>query len=167
MWRMSALDGWRYCARCSGALASEDDHLVCTQCGAQYWANSIPGAQGILERDGRVLLGLRANEPRKGCWDLPGGFLHETEKPEDGLRREFLEETGIAIEPVELMRIDIEPYDGRYVCSITYIVHGEGEPVAADDVEELRWFGPDELPEMAFPGQDAVLAAWAARRQHA
>jgi ADP-ribose pyrophosphatase YjhB (NUDIX family) len=167
MWRVSALDDWRYCARCAAALAPEDDHLVCPQCGAEYWANSIPGAQGILERDGRVLLARRANEPRKGFWDLPGGFLHETEKAEDGLRREFLEETGIEVEPVELMRIDIEPYAGRHVFSVTYVVRGDGEPVAADDVAELRWFGPDELPEMAFPGQNAVLAEWAARRQDA
>jgi hypothetical protein len=49
---------------------------------------------------------------------------------------------------------------------VTWSVRGEGEPVAADDVDELRFFGPDELPEMAFPGQDLVLADWA-RQQHA
>jgi ADP-ribose pyrophosphatase YjhB (NUDIX family) len=161
MWPVGALDGWRFCAKCSGALAPRDDHLVCTKCGTQYWANSSPGAQGILERDGRVLLARRANEPRKGHWDVPGGFLHEAEKPEDGLRREFLEETGIEVEPVELMRIDIEPYAGRYVFSVTYLVRGDGDPVPADDVDELRWFGRDELPEMAFPGQDEVLRVWA------
>jgi len=43
-------------------------------------------------------------------------------------------------------------------------VRGDGEPVAADDVAELRWFGRDELPaEMAFPGQDKVLRDWTAR----
>ena len=65
------------------------------------------------------------------------------------------------------MRIDIEPYAHRHVFSVTWIVRGDGEPVAADDVEELRWFAPDELPEMAFPGQDLVLRAWAARQQDA
>jgi hypothetical protein len=45
-------------------------------------------------------------------------------------------------------------------------VHGDGEPVAADDVEELRWFARDALPEeMAFPGQELILGAWAAREQ--
>ena len=52
-------------------------------------------------RDGRVLIGRRKIEPKQGHWDLPGGFLEEGEKPLDGLRREFLEETGLAIEPVE------------------------------------------------------------------
>jgi hypothetical protein len=40
--------------------------------------------------------------------------------------------------------------------------------VAADDVDELRWFAREELPaEMAFPGQSEVLRAWVARQQDA
>ena len=163
---LGSLDGWRFCPRCGGNLTWSTDHFECDACGTAYWANALPGTQGILVRDGRVLLARRALEPRKGWWDLPGGFLGETEQPEDGLRREFLEETGIAVEPVELMRIDIEPYGHRFVFSVTYIVEGDGDPVPADDVDELRWFAPDELPEMAFPGQNDVLRAWVARDEH-
>jgi len=161
------LDGWRFCPRCAGKLTWSADHFESAGCGAWDWANALPGVQGLLVRDGRVLLARRAHEPRKGWWDLPGGFLGETETPEDGLRREFLEETGIAVDPVEIMRIDIEPYGHRHVFSVTYVVTGAGEPVPADDVAELRWFAPDELPEMAFPGQNDVLRVWAARHQHA
>jgi len=51
---------------------------------------------------------------------------------------------------------------------VTWLVRGEGEPVPADDVDELRWFAHDELPaEMAFPGQLQVLRSWVARQQHA
>jgi ADP-ribose pyrophosphatase YjhB (NUDIX family) len=165
---MSALDGWRFCPRCAGSLTRDEDHLRCESCGELYWANAIPGVQGILERDGRVLLARRANEPRRGFWDLPGGFLHETEDPLDGLRREFREETGLDVEPLELLQMDIEPYGGRHVFSITWVVEGDGEPVAADDVAEVRWFSAGELPgEMAFPGQDVVLRRWAARHEHA
>ena len=47
---------------------------------------------------------------------------------------------------------------------LTWVVRADGEPLAADDVAELRWFAPDELPaEMAFASQERVLAAWAAR----
>jgi ADP-ribose pyrophosphatase YjhB (NUDIX family) len=165
---VSFLDYWRFCPRCGGNLTPGDEGLVCATCGEHYYANSIPGVQGILERDGRVLLARRKNEPRRGYWDVPGGFLQEAEAPADGLRREFLEETGLVVEPVELLRIDIEPYGERHVCSVTWIVRGDGEPVAADDVDELRFFSPGELPaEMAFPGQELVLRAWAARHEDA
>lgn len=127
----------------------------------------MPGVQGLLERDGRVLLGRRAHEPRRGHWDIPGGFLEDGEDPVAGLRREFREETGLEIVSAELLRIDIEPYDGRHVFSVTYVVRAEGEPVAADDVAELRWFRAGEIPELAFPGQAKLLADWATRHEHA
>jgi ADP-ribose pyrophosphatase YjhB (NUDIX family) len=162
---MGALDGWQFCPRCGGSLTSAGDHLACGACGAEWYANALPAVQGVLERDGRVLLAKRARAPRKGHWDLPGGFVEETEEPLDALRREFVEETGLEVEPIELLRIDIEPYEHRHVFSLTYLVRGGGDPVAADDVEELRWFAPRELPEMAFPGQDGVLRDWLARQQ--
>lgn len=159
---MSVLDNWQFCPRCSRPLSVETDHLACARCGEQYWANSIPAVQGILEREGRVLLARRGREPRRGHWDLPGGFLGEHEDPLDGLRREFREETGLEISPGELFGIDIEPYADRSVFSVTWLVSATGEPVAADDVAELRWFARDELPdEMAFPGQERLLRRWA------
>ena len=165
---MGVLDNWQFCPRCGGELILAPDHLACARCKERYWANAMPGVQGILERDGRVLLARRAHEPRRGHWDLPGGFVNEAEHPVEALRREFAEETGLDVEPVELLRIDIEPYEHRHVFSVTWIVRGDGDPVAADDVEELRWFARDALPgEMAFPGQELVLRAWAARHENA
>jgi ADP-ribose pyrophosphatase YjhB (NUDIX family) len=162
---MSVLDGWRLCPRCGTELEGRDrGHLACPACGSQYWANSSPAVEGLLERGGRVLLGRRAIEPRLGYWDLPGGFLEEGEEPLDGLRRELREETGLDVEPVAFLGTHLEPYDNYYVLGLTWLVTGDGEPSAADDVAELRWFGPDELPsEMAFSHQDEVLRSWAVR----
>lgn len=159
---MGNLDGWRFCPRCGGELVPEENHLRCTACGERYWANALPAVQALIERGGRVLLARRGIEPRRGHWDLPGGFVEETEAPEAAVRREVREETGLDVEHAELARIDIEPYDHRFVFSVTYRVAAEGDPVADDDVAELRWFAPDELPaEMAFPGQSDVLREWA------
>jgi ADP-ribose pyrophosphatase YjhB (NUDIX family) len=120
--------------------------------------------QGLLVRNGRVLIGRRKIEPRKGYWDLPGGFLEEGEAPLDGLRREFREETGLHIEPVEWVGAFVDPYDATFVLGLTWIVEADGDPAPADDVEELAWFGPEELPEeMAFPSQNEVLRLWRER----
>ena len=121
--------------------------------------------QGLLVRDGRVLIGRRKHEPQKGMWDLPGGFLEEGEEPLAGLRREFREETGLEVEPLEWLGTNIDRYGPSYVLSLSWLVRGDGEPVADDDVEELAWFRAEELPEeMAFPSQEAVLRHWRERR---
>ena len=161
---MGALDGWRFCPLCGGALEAEENHLRCTSCGERYWANPLPAVQALLERDGRVLLARRGIEPRLGHWDLPGGFVEESETPGHAVRRELQEETGLELETAELARIDIEPYGDKFVFSVTYHVTATGDPAPADDVVELRWFAPQELPaEMAFPGQENVLRDWAQR----
>ena len=166
---MGVLDGWKLCPRCGHDLEPrQGPHLGCPACGSSYWANSAPAVQGLLVRDGRVLIGRRKIEPRKGYLDLPGGFLEEGEAPLDGLRREFREETGLDVEPVEWFGAYVDPYDAGFVLGLTWIVEADGEPVAADDVEELGWFGPDELPgEMAFASQNEVLRLWAGRSRGA
>jgi hypothetical protein len=66
--------------------------------------------------------------------------------------------------PVEWLGTHLEPYDDHFVLGLRWLVRGEGEPRPADDVDELAWFGPEELPaEMAFAHQDELLRRWAAR----
>jgi 8-oxo-dGTP diphosphatase len=164
---VGALDGWRFCPRCSTALERRDDHVLCPACAFAQWGNSAPGAQALVEVDGRVLLGRRADDPSAGLWDIPGGFLDEGEHPLDGLRRELREETGLEIEPVEYLGTWIQAYDHRFVLSMTWLARPvSGEAVAADDLVELRWFARDELPapdELAFESFVEILSLWRAR----
>jgi len=131
----------------------------------------VPGSQAVLERDGRVLLGRRAFDPGKGLWDLPGGFLEEHEHPLDALHRELAEETGLEVEPVEFMGVWMQPYAGRNVLCLTWLARPSGGVErAGDDLTELRWFGPDELPgpdELAFETFVEILALWRGRQEHA
>jgi ADP-ribose pyrophosphatase YjhB (NUDIX family) len=166
---MGILDGWRFCPRCGAETDRHAESARCARCGFVVWANSAPAVQGLVERDGRILLGRRGIEPGYGKWDLPGGFLHEGEHPLDGLRREVCEETGLEIEPGPFVGFWLEPYDGRVVLSITYeatTAGGDAQP--ADDLIELRWFAPGEVPgaaELAFPSYVEILGLW--RQQHA
>jgi len=105
-----------------------------------------------------MLLARRAHDPDAGLWDTLGGFLDEGEHPLDGLRRELLEETGAEVEPSEFLGAYLDTYgDGPDSTSVLNLVWEarivSGEPTAADDVAELRWFPrrhPPPPAECAF-----------------
>jgi len=168
---MALLDGWTYCPRCRAGLERGKRLVSCPACGFEAWAHSVPGVQALVERDGRILLGRRAYDPGLGRWDLPGGFLEEGEHPLDGLRRELLEETGLEIEPTVFFGAWMQEYAGRMVLCLTWLARAVGGgPAAGDDLVELRWFGPDELPrpdELAFETFVEILSAWRTRQKHA
>lgn len=158
---MGALDGWRFCPICGEAIDKHEDRVECNACGFVGYANSVPGVEAVcLDADGRVLLGRRVVDPGKGLWDLPGGFLHEGEPPVDGLRREVREETGLELQSPEFLGHWLEPYDGRFVLCLTWTARTDGDPRGADDLAEVRWFAPAELPppaELAFTHYRDVL----------
>ncbi|MGD0166210.1 MAG: NUDIX domain-containing protein [Gaiellaceae bacterium] len=170
---MSELHGWRFCPRCGAELAIERTQATCPACGSQYYANSAPAVGAICEDElGRLMLVRRALEPRKDKWDTPGGFLEEGELPLEGLKRELLEETGVVIEPGEFFAAFTDLYgdaaEAQTILSLNWKARiVSGEPKAADDISEIRWFGPDELPaptEIAFPSVAEAVELW--RAQH-
>ena len=160
--------GWpmRFCPDCGVALAAsaEPHHAVCEACGAHHWRNAKPCAGALIVRDGRVLLARRAVDPRRGAWDVVGGFLEPDEDPAEGARREVAEETGLTARLTRLLGFFPDTYgdDGTYTLNIYFEADvGDDVPVARSDVAELAWFAPDELPEdLAFPHEHALLARW-------
>ena len=120
-----------------------------------------------------MLLARRAHEPDANLWDLLGGFLEEGEHPLDGLRRELLEETGLHVEPKDFLGAFLDTYgDGPQTASVLNLVWRgrivSGDPAPADDVSELRWFAPNELPppeECAFRWVAPFLAGLTAGRR--
>ncbi|MBN9121459.1 MAG: NUDIX hydrolase [Planctomycetes bacterium] len=103
----------------------------------------------------RVLLIRRKKDPFAGSWALPGGFVDENERLADAARRELLEETGVAAADLEQLYTAGDPgRDPRgWTVSVAYLAQVDPnaiKPVAADDAEEVGWFGFDELPQLAF-----------------
>lgn len=142
--------------------------MRCPACGLVVYAKSAPTASAlVLDARGRVLLGRRAIEPYLGCWDTPGGFLDEGEDALDALRRELREETGLDVEPLDFFAVTTDRYgeNGHFTLNLYWTARAvAGELIPADDVAELRWFAPDELPpreQIAFANVHDVLTSWA------
>lgn len=150
----------RFCEKCGNRtewkMVNGNSVLVetCPICGHHMFRNSKPCAGALILDDGKILLIKRDIEPFKDYWDIPGGFLEESEHPRDGAIREAKEETGVEIEPTEILDIFMDIYAGQGVTLNTYYI---AKPIggiarAGDESAEIGWFELDNLPDnIAFP----------------
>ena len=148
-----------------------DGRATCPQDGVVAYANPKPAACAlIVDGSGRLLLGRRAGDPYRGCWDVPGGFVEEGEHPREALVREVREETGLDVETGRFVGIWMDTYGTGPDAVSTLNLYWEasvtgGALQAADDVSEVRWFPLDALPaprELAFTTVADALHTWAA-----
>ncbi|MCD6512165.1 MAG: NUDIX hydrolase [Thermoplasmata archaeon] len=107
---------------------------------------------GVIFRNGKILLIKRKNEPFKGKWALPGGFVEYGERCEDAAIREVREETGLNARIKKLVGVYSDPErDPRgHTISVVYIMEGEGNEMAGDDASDAKFFDISSLPELAF-----------------
>jgi ADP-ribose pyrophosphatase YjhB (NUDIX family) len=105
----------------------------------------LVGVGAVVVDEGRVLLVRRGTEPLRGQWSLPGGLLELGESLTNGVVREVREETGLIVEPVELIelldRIHREGERVRYHYVIAdYLCRVAGGALkAASDADAARW----------------------------
>jgi 8-oxo-dGTP diphosphatase len=113
----------------------------------------LVGVGGVVVRRGRVLLIRRGNEPLKGAWSIPGGLLELGEELAAGVRRELKEETGLDVEPLEILEaFDRIFRDGPRVRYHYVIVDyacrwKRGRLRPASDVLDARWVRRADLPQ--------------------
>ena len=109
----------------------------------------------IFDEQKRILLIERGGEPLKGWWSLPGGGLEVGETLKEGVVREVLEETGLRVEPLQILEVFeriMRDSNGRpeyhyvlidYICRVT-----SGTLAPADDCADARWTARHELASL-------------------
>lgn len=135
-------------------------HPVCPQCAWIHFSDPKVAAAVLVEQDGRVLLVRRINEPYRGLWTLPAGFVDAGEDPARAAERECLEETGLS---VRVKRV-LDVIAGReHESGADFIIAYQGEVVSGtlspgDDADAVDWFTRDKLPPLAFKATRKILA---------
>jgi ADP-ribose pyrophosphatase YjhB (NUDIX family) len=161
----------KFCSQCGHPLelrAVEDHHLrpVCPACGFVVYLNPPIAAGAIAERaDGQIALVLRGENPGKGLWGLPAGFMEINETVEEAARRECFEETGLTIELKSLWGVWSFHHQHKNSSGVLVLYAAcviGGEPIAGSDSIEVRFFAPAKIPDeiLAFETHRAALAKW-------
>jgi ADP-ribose pyrophosphatase YjhB (NUDIX family) len=166
-------DTLNHCTVCGGPLelgpvTGEDRHrLVCGSCGHIAYVNPRLVATTLpVTGAGEVILIRRGFEPGRGLWAQPGGFLEVDETVTEGAVRETLEETGLVVQPGEIVglyarleaAVIVLVYEAR-------VVGGAGR--TGPEALEIRAFAPEAIPwdEIAFRTTWFALVDWLARRR--
>jgi ADP-ribose pyrophosphatase YjhB (NUDIX family) len=163
---------FNFCQNCGTGLvlavppAEVRERLGCPSCGYIAYVNPklVVTALPVNDRGECVLL-RRGIEPGYGAWAQPGGFLEVDETLAEGAVREVLEETGLLVEPGQIVGL----YSRLEATVVTLVYEARivgGEAIVTPEALEVRAFGPSEIPwdEIAFTTTFYGLRDWVERR---
>lgn len=165
------MPAFNFCPRCGHPLElrEKDDRRLrptCPNCRYVHYANPAL-AVGVLATDelDRVVLIQRGEEPRKGYWGLPAGFMEIDESAEQTALRECLEETGLHVALDGLWGVWSYHHADRQTSGglIIYRAHVTGgTPCAGTDTVAVALFSADEIPfdQLAFITHREALVRW-------
>lgn len=114
---------------------------------------TVSAAAVITNGQGEVLLLNHVIRPKSG-WGLPGGFIEHGEQPDEGIRREIREETGIEMNGLRMFRVRTL---GSHI-EVLFTAGAAGTPeVKSREIKELGWFGSSRMPEKMNAAQKAII----------
>jgi ADP-ribose pyrophosphatase YjhB (NUDIX family) len=124
----------------------------CPSCGEVIWRNSIPWAGvSLVSDEGAIVMIKRGNEPDRGRWSVPAGFLELGEHPRKAAVRELEEESGLVVQSEQLSIAECVTSshpDGTETFGVVYagkLRECTGEMAASDDADDIKVTGPSEL----------------------
>lgn len=114
---------------------------------------------GVIIKEGKILLIKRNREPFKNKWSLPGGYVEYNEKVEDAVIRELSEETGLKVEIKKLFGVYSDPCrDPRgHTITIVFLMNIFGGILkSGDDASDARFFDIENIPALAFDHEKII-----------
>ncbi len=146
---------------------SERIRPVCPRCGYVHYFAPQVAAVAIVTRaeDEKFLLVQRGEDPGKGLWGLPGGFVELGETVDDALPREILEETGYEIEIGKLLGVWSFFNDAKKIAGVALVYEtrvARGELNISSDCTDAAWVTYERALEfqIAFETHREALRVW-------
>ena len=128
----------------------------------------LVGVGAVVINEDRVLLIKRGHEPLLGEWSIPGGAMELGETIREAVLREVVEEAGITVETSELLDVFdrvVRDADGKvqyhYVLIDFLCRHISGDPLAAGDAADARWFTRADVAKLQLPKDTAEVIGMA------
>ena len=145
------MKNYKFCPYCGSPSEKHKYFFACPKCGKKVFMNSHPTSSAFIIEGGKYLISKRAIEPKKGTYDVVGGFLNNGEHPETGIVREFKEETGSSVKIVALLGIYLGKYEYQKDIVSTFNICYVGKLtnykiVPKDDVASFHWFPITTIP---------------------
>lgn len=160
------MSDFKFCPRCTTQLNLEERfggvRPVCPKCGWIHFVDPKVAAAVLVTHADSVLLVRRVNEPFRGLWTLPAGFVNGGEDPAEAAQRECLEETGLSVRVMRVYKIVFgreHPRGADFVIVYQAEFIG-GKMQADDDADAVEWFDRDNLPPLAFLATKRVLKSF-------
>lgn len=157
---------FKFCPRCGSSVLHEERfgqvRPVCPQCGWIHFVDPKVAAAVLIVQNGRVLLVRRVNEPFRGLWTLPAGFVNGGEDPAEAAERECLEETGLSVRVTRVFDI-VSGREHSRGADFVIVYQAEvlgGEMKPDDDADAVEWFDKSNLPPLAFRATQKVLQSF-------
>ena len=115
-----------------------------------------------VKRDGHTLMLHKAKGYQQGKWNGLGGKFDPGESPEECLKREVFEESGLTVEKAQLRGFitfpDFDGNDDWY--AFVYTVSAFSGEVVASEEGKLRWVPDDALLELNIWDGDRIFLPW-------
>jgi len=169
IWWRSFFKSIRNCHHCGGLLTrryvaeEKTRRLVCERCELISYINPkvVAGLIPVMP-DGRVALLKRDNEPARGKWSYPAGYMELGESVSEAAVRETMEEISVRARIGELL--GVYSYPDAAVVTVVYLgrVRKGAQPAAGHESQEVRLFKKREIPwdELAFRSTKDALRDW-------
>ena len=112
--------------------------------------------KGIITCKGRILIGRKEEDddhPIGGEWHILGGHLDSGEQPEEAMRREAKEETGLDVEVHQVVDVMTWSDRGDALSILYHCETSSRDAEAMDDLQEVKWVDTEELLDLVHDGE--------------